>query len=232
LPAQKSSSNSIKPSYSAPPPPAGSSYHPRPDPQQPTVSTRVAVSGHLSTSTPLRSRLPSQPPRNTSKESILLTPSSLAPSMLPKADHSRVPPMVPISRQESNQSKDSHKKKNGFLNIFRSKAPTPAQKSYEVWHPPTSDRQRNQSQISLQSTGKVPVVASSSSTIDGVASTSHRKGLAPIAVDLPLHAAGRKEPDQKIFSAFKFLHTKRNRTVSHASIEAQDGQTQTAVSFF
>jgi hypothetical protein len=27
------------------------------------------------------------------------------------------------------------------------------------------------------------------------------------------------------------LHTKRNRTVSHASVEAQDGQTHTAVSF-
>ncbi|KIM80761.1 hypothetical protein PILCRDRAFT_515548 [Piloderma croceum F 1598] len=236
LPTQKSSSSSIKPPPPPPPPPphpaptappVSSSYYLRPDLQQPTVSTRVPVSGHSSTLAPSRSRLPSQPSRNTSKESILMTPSSLAPSMLPKTDHSRIPPMAPISRQESNQSKDSSKKKNGFLNIFRSK--TPAQKTYEVWHPPALDKQRNQSQSSLQSTsGKVPVLASSSSTIDGVASTSQRKAPAPIAVNLPLHATGRKEPDQKVFSAFKFLHTKRNRTVSHASVEAQDGQTQTA----
>lgn len=51
----------------------------------------------------------------------------------------------------------------------------------------------------------------------------------PIAVDIPLHAPGRKDPDQKVFSAFKFLHTKRTRTMSRASLEAQDGQTQTAV---
>jgi hypothetical protein len=236
LPAQKSSSSSIKPSppppppHPAPPPPVSSSYYLRPDLQQPTVSTRVPVSGPSSILSPSRSRLPSQPSRNTSKESILMTPSSLAPSMLPKTDHLRVPPMAPISRQESNQSKDSSKKKNGFLNMFRSK--TPAQKTYEVWHPPAFDKLRNQSQSSLQSTtGKVPVLASSSSTIDGVPSTSQRKAPAPIAVNLPLHAAGRKEPDQKVFSAFKFLHTKRNRTVSHASVEAQDGQTQTAVSF-
>jgi hypothetical protein len=232
LPARKSSSSSIKPpSHPAPPPPVSSSYYLRPDLQQPTVSTRVPVSGPSSSLAPSRSRLPSQPSRNTSKESILMTPSSLAPSMLPKTDHSRVPPMAPISRQESNQSKDSSKKKNGFLNMFRSK--TPAQKTYEVWHPPAFDKQRNQSQSSLQSTtGKVPVLASSSSTIDGVASTSQRKAPAPIAVNLPLHPVGRKEPDQKVFSAFKFLHTKRNRTVSHASVEAQDGQTQTAVSFY
>jgi len=227
LPAKKSSSSSIKPPlpHLAPPPLVSSSYYLRPD--LPAVSTRVPVSGPSSTLAPSRSRLPSQPSRNTSKESILMTPSSLAPSMLPKTDHSRVPPMAPISRQESNQSKDSSKKKNGFLNMFRSK--TPAQKAYEVWHPPAFDKQRNQSQSSLQSTtGKVPVLASSSSTIDGVASTSQRKAPAPIAVNLPLHPAGRKDTDQKVFSAFKFLHTKRNRTVSHASVEAQDGQTQTA----
>lgn len=144
-----------------------------------------------------------------------MTPSSLASSM------------PPIIRQESKQSKDAHKKKNGFLgNLFRSK--TPIQKSYEIWHPSTSDKQRNQSHSSLQSTGKASVLPSGSSTKNSSASATQIRAPAPVAVDLPLKAAGHKEPDQKVFSAFKFLHTKRDRTVSHASVEAQDGLTQTA----
>ena len=124
--------------------------------------------------------------------------------------------------------------------MFRSK--TPAQKTYEVWHPPAFDKLRNQSQSSLQSTtGKVPVLASSSSTIDGVPSTSQRKAPAPIAVNLPLHAAGRKEPDQKVFSAFKFLNSPNGTefvTCSAASgvifaLQSKTvGKNNTAMSFF
>jgi len=180
--------------------------------------------GHLAAPIPSRSRPPRQPSRMASDESILMTPSSLAPSTLPKTNHSRAPSMPPITRQETKESKYSYKKKNGFLsNIFRSKTPTP--KSYEMWHPSTSDKQRNQSQSSLQSTGKASALPSGSSTMNSTASASQNRAPAPIAVDLP---AGRKEPDQKVFSAFKFLHTKRDRTMSHASVEAQDGQTQTA----
>jgi hypothetical protein len=225
---QKSSSGSINPMYPYPPPiPVGSPYHVRPDTQQAMVSTRVPISGH--STTPSRSRPSRQPSRMASDESILMTPSSLAPSLTPKANPSRAPSMPPITRQESKESKDSHKKKNGlFGNLFRSKTPT--QKSYEVWHPSISDKQINQSQSSLQSIGKASMLPSGSSTKKSSTSVSQHRGPATIAVDLPLNATGRKEPE-KVFSAFKFLHTKRDRTVSHASVEAQDGQTQTAVGF-
>lgn len=223
-PAQKTSFSSIKGAHAPPPPTHVSSpYQPRSDSKQTPVSTRVPVS------TAVPPRVPRQLSRKTSDESILMTPSSLAPSMLPKTNNSRAP-SIPITRQESRESKESYKKKNGFLsNIFRSKTPT--QKSYEIWHPPASDKQRNQSQSSLQSTSKAPMLPSGSSSTNRTASAPQRKAAAPIAVDLPLQAQGRKEPEQKVFSAFKFLHTKRNRTVSHASVEALDGQTQTAVSF-
>ena len=230
-PTQKRSSSSIHATHQPPPPtPVGSVYHARPDLQQAAVSTRVPASGPLPTPAPSRSRPSRQPSRMGSEESILMTPSSLAPSMLPKNNTPRPPPMPPVTRQVSKESKDSYKKKNGFLgNIFRSK--TPAQKSYEVWHPSTSNKQ-NPSQSSLQSTGKASVLPSGSSTINSSGSTSQNRAPGAIAPDLSQHAAGRKELEHKVFSAFKFLHTKRDRTVSHASVEAQDGQTQTAVSIF
>ena len=167
-----------------------------------------------------------------------MTPASIAHAALPKSRDSRAPAMQPVTRQQSKESKDSSKKKNGFFsNVFR-RASTRG--SHEVWHPPTSEKptegNRSQSslQSSLQSTGKAQKLPSGSvsttKNIDVDRSRTQRRMPPPIAVDIPLPAQGRKDPGPKVFSAFKLLHTKRDRTMSHASVEAQDGMTQTAVS--
>jgi hypothetical protein len=134
--------------------------------------------------------------------------------------------MPSVTRQQSKESKESSKKKNFFSSMFRK---TPTQRAPEIWHPPTSEKptEANRSQSSLPSTGKARVLPSHSNTrpADTTRSGTQRKMPPPIAVDLPPRAPA---PEQKVFSAFKILHTKRNRTVSHASVEAQDGQTHTA----
>lgn len=168
------------------------------------------------------SRLRPPHPRNVSNESVLLPP----PSVLPKTQSTRTP-MPPITRQESRESKESSKYKKGlFGNMFRSKIP--AEKPLENHPLPiTNATEANRSQASLQSVGKgVPLPSNSSTSV--VLGPAFTENKAPaISVDLPLPS--RKEPEQKVFSAFKFLHTKRIRTVSHASVEVQDGQI-TAVS--
>lgn len=220
-PIHQPSYGSINPSHSSTP--AGSLYHFHPD-QQATAPTRPPVST-------ARPRLPPQPSRNTSRESILITPAPPT-SIPPKSYGSRASPMPPVTRQESRESRDSAKKKTGlFGKMFSSK--TSLEKPYEMWQPPSTDLpEGNHSQASLQSIGKLTPLPSNSSAsiVLGAPPVPPKKAPPPIAVDLS-NLSNRKEPDQKVFSAFKFLHTKRIRTMSHASVEVQDGQIHTAVSF-
>lgn len=215
--------------------PVGSLYHLQSDAQQ--TSSRVRASGFIHSPAPIRPLLPQhQSSRNGSNES-LQTPSSLAPSMLPRTpSHTRPSvPLPPVTRQESRESRDSTKRKNaGFLGrMFRTKTTTPTPQVYEsVRQQPSrydQPKEANHSQSNLQSTSKAPAA---SRNINVNPPTSQKKAPAPITVDIPLHPTSRKEPEQKVFSAFKFLHGpgKRTRTMSKASLEAQDGQTHTAVS--
>lgn len=237
-PPKPSVSSTNPPHNIVPSTPVGSLYHLQPDAQQTSISTRVPASGYIHSPTPIRPSLPQRhSSRNGSNESLLQTPSSLAPSMLPRTPSYTRPsiPMPPVTRQESRDSRDSTKRKNaGFLGrMFRAKTPTPTPKSYEpVQQQPSGydqPKEANHSQSSLQSTSKVPA---GSRNINVNPPASQRRAPAPITVDIPLHPTSRKEPEQKVFSAFKFLHgpAKRTRTMSKVSLEAQDGQTHTAVS--
>lgn len=223
VPRPKPSYSSINPTHATPPTPAGSLYRFQSDSQQTIISTRVPVAGYASTPVLPQSRLP--PSRASSKESILMTPASIANMTLPKSRDVRSSSMPSVQSKESKESK----KKNGFFSgMFRK---TSMQRQREVWHPPTSDKpaEANRSQSSLPPAGKANILFSSSDArnTNTTRSGTQRRMPPPIAVDLPPRAPA---PEQKVFSAFKILHTKRNRTVSHASVEAQDGMTHTAVS--
>ena len=233
----KPSFTSTNPSHNiVPSTPVGSLYHLQSDTQQ--TPSRVRTPGFIHSPTPIRPSLPQHhSSRNGSNES-LQTPSSLAPSMLPRTPSYARPsvPLPPVTRQESRDSRDSTKRKNaGFLGrMFRNKATTPTPQVYEpVRQQPSrydQPKEANRSQSSIQSTSKTPVV---SRNINVNHPLSQKKAPAPITVEIPLHPTSRKEPEQKVFSAFKFLHGpgKRTRTMSKASLEAQDGQTHTAVSW-
>lgn len=204
------------------------------DPSSVATSTRVPISGHLSTPAPPRApHLPGSP----SGESLLNTPSSIAPSL------SQRPP----SRASVQTSHGSPKKKGGFLSIFRSK--TTAPKNHEIWYPPAEtktpesadsrSKKRSSSKPSDNSTYKhassslaKEKVATSSSFSPHVDAPIPRPWTATSTVTppVPVPSSGRKSPGSKILSPFRLLSShKRYRTVSAASLEALDG-TATSVS--
>ncbi|KAF7984019.1 hypothetical protein HWV62_17521 [Athelia sp. TMB] len=196
----------------------------------PTGSLQHGLDQHISSTTrapatATAARPRQSPSRNVSNESILMTPSSLAPAALPKTQSTRTP-MPPITRQESRESKESSKQKKGlFGSMFRPKIP--AEKSHESHTLPIlNPSEMNRSQASLQSLDKLNTLPTNSSTSVVLGPpVRQRKAVPAISVELPI---SRREPEQKVFSAFKFLHTKRIRTISHASVEVQDGQIHTA----
>ncbi|KAG8217803.1 hypothetical protein J3R82DRAFT_5967 [Butyriboletus roseoflavus] len=224
---------------------------PAPEPQ----SARAPASGHVFTPAPVRSaRLP--PLDRTNDSDMLNTPSSIAPSPMLNPDTSNGVPQstaVPIrARQSSTDSKDDKKKPSGLFGLFRartlsSKAADPpvvstvtrASPDEGKVHPDASatgftavPAPRGMTLTSvLKESNSAPPPATTAST--RAASQSKIKGriLDPIAVPPPPMQVARehKDPTPHIFTPFKFLtmHSKRNRTVSAASLDVCDGNTAT-----
>ncbi|KAF8797957.1 hypothetical protein BYT27DRAFT_7123644 [Phlegmacium glaucopus] len=118
-----------------------------------------------------------------------------------------------ISRESVTPSISSQtaRKNTGIFTRFRSK--TPAQPpQYEIWHPNTSSG---------------PNVASSS-TMPSSITLPEQKAPAPIPVAVPI-AIERISQKSKVFTPFRYLTTKRKRTVSLVSVEAQDGTAPSTV---
>lgn len=153
-------------------------------------------------------RMPSE-----SEQSFLKTPSSLAPSML-KPTTSRT--SIPDSSQH-----EPHKK-GSILDMFKSRpAQEPAPQPYEVWRPPSSTKTPDLP--ALRPKAEPPTNADPT----GVSSLSSRvKPPPPILVAPQIRTPSeRKSPNHhgRVFTPFRYLASKRNRTMSALSVEAQDG---------
>ena len=228
----------------------------QPFPSRPSASesqsTRVPISGHLSTPAPIRSaRL--TPPDHTNDPDMLKTPSSIAPSPMLNPDTSNSVPQsiaVPIrARQVSTDSKDD--KKKGLFGLFRTRTLS----SKAVDPPPVSsatrvslDQGRAQPDASVAASTTTPVPRGTTSTsapkeshsVPPVAYASTRTGTQfkgripdPFTIPPPPTQAAREHRDATphMFTPFKFLHSKRNRTVSAASLDVCDGNTAVSILF-
>ncbi|KAI0375004.1 hypothetical protein BV20DRAFT_934875 [Pilatotrama ljubarskyi] len=172
---------------------------------------------------------------------VLLTPSSLAPSMLPQ-----IAPPAPLGRTTSKTStkeKDKDPRKKGFfgLSLFRSRSSPPRQREMEPLPsaaPVREKRPRNVSQptqplarmqapyfaIKQPATTPTPQVAVAAVSIPAPP-RPHRGNSADqarIAAPTPVSASGNRSPNGKMFTPFRLL-SRRHRTVSAASVEAVDG---------
>ncbi|KAI0928559.1 hypothetical protein AcV7_008982 [Taiwanofungus camphoratus] len=222
------------------------------DPQY-THPGRVAVSGHPSTPSPSKAQLaPRTTPSQAPEPDVLLTPSSLAPSMLPRqlSNASTSGPATARSSKEKPPKEKETRKLGGLFGLFRSRSSPPRPQEPRA-APVTSDRQRQRSR-------KVSAPAVSSTTTNGKSSTTavpppvtspvratpntmqiggatmNGVGRAPeqvdfyarrnpIATPIPVPAtSGRRSPGLKMFTPFRLL-SRRHRTVSAASVEAVDG---------
>lgn len=229
----------------------------RPSAPEP-LSARAPVSGHVFTPAPVRpTRLP--PPDRTTDSDVLKTPSSIAPSPMLNPDTSNGVPQsiaLPIrARQSSTDSKDDKKKPSGLFGLFRTRT-----LSSKATDPPvvsTATRvSLDQGKVHPDASvaGSTPVPAprgailtsapkESNSALPPGASTSTRVGshskikgrvLDPVAIAPPLTQVAREHKDTShIFTPFKFLamHSKRNRTVSAASLDVCDGNTAVSILF-
>lgn len=147
-----------------------------------------------------------------SEETILMTPSSLARSVMLKPT---------VSRQSVTPSMSSQtaRKGTGLFTMFRSKTPAQPPPQYEIWHPNTFSKTAD------------PNVAPSDTISSTFMFPDQRKTSAatPVPVTSVPNATELPSQKSKIFTPFRYLTTKRNRAVSLVSVEAQDG---TAVSLF
>ena len=141
-----------------------------------------------------------------SEETILMTPSSLARSVMLKPTVSRQSVAPSVSSQTA-------RKGAGLFTMFRSKTPAQPPPQYEIWHPKKTAEPNAAPSGTLSSTFKFP---------------EQERSSAPTPVPVPI-ANERPSQKSKIFTPFRYLKSKRNRAVSFASVEAQDG---TAVSLF
>lgn len=148
---------------------------------------------------------------SSSQETILMTPSSLAHSVMLKPT---------ISRQSVTPSTSSQaaRKDTGIFGMFRSKTPAQPPHQYEIWHPNTSSKTAGPG---VAASGTVPSSATFPEQKTGVPTPAPVVSV-PIAIERISHKS-------KVFTPFRYLTTKRNRAVSMVSVEAQDG---TAVSLF
>ena len=141
-----------------------------------------------------------------SEETILMTPSSLARSVMLK-------PTVSRQSVEPSASSQTARKGAGLFTMFRSKTPAHPPSQYEIWHPKKTAEPNAAPSGTLSSSFKFPEQENTS---------------APTPVAVPI-ANERPSQKSKIFTPFRYLKAKRNRAVSFVSVEAQDG---TAVSLF
>ncbi|KAF9069920.1 hypothetical protein BDP27DRAFT_1221861 [Rhodocollybia butyracea] len=96
--------------------------------------------------------------------------------------------------------------------LFKSKASSG--NPYEVWTPPVQQKANSPAVVDIKTSDVKPGI-------------SRSKVPPPITVPPSVPITERKSPNHKVFTPFRYLNTKRNRTVSAASVEAVDG---TAVS--
>lgn len=212
-------SASLPVSFAPPPPPQSLAKNEDPAPVDPRTSTYRTTSHYQTTFTPFQAKtfpvnvstadasivsIPNAP----SEETILKTPSSLAHSMMLK----------PTPSRQSEAPSVSSVKKGGLFKMFRrtsTPAPTP---QYEVWHPNVNATTPDSS----PGHGKSTRVAHETQ-----AESSSPKKAAPaveFSIPVPIHGQSeRKGSHSHVFSPFKYLTSKRIRTVSIASVEAQDG---------
>ncbi|KAJ7046716.1 hypothetical protein C8F04DRAFT_1061495 [Mycena alexandri] len=143
-----------------------------------------------------------------SEESILKTPSSLAHSVLPP---SALQPTV--SRTSIPASVSSQMRKNGLFGMFRSKGDQhPESHSFDSHRHVAPDRGHNSSSESEANPTRSARKASKSNVPP------------PITVPNPaLPISDRKSPNSRVFTPFRYLTSKRNRRMSTASMDANDG---------
>ncbi|KAK0197189.1 hypothetical protein F5146DRAFT_1014451 [Armillaria mellea] len=197
--------------YVSPPSQANTSSAPRPSTSRQESSSRP---GHTTSQSPAVPVHPSPVSRNPSQDSILKTPSSLAPSVL-----KRTPSRTSLSASMSSQSHET--KKKGFLGMFKSKPPQPPQPSqpsqYEIWKPsePSGPRQSESRSAEPTSDHRAKPLA------------SRVKVPPPVSVSraVVIRDANNKSPTKTNFTPFKLLSaaSRRHRTVSAASAEAVNG---------
>lgn len=188
---------------------------------------RVPISGHPSTPAPNRPTLRQTPPplsisSTTPDTDSLLTPSSLnspRSTLLitqpppPPAPVTIYPPQTPVDKEKSS--------KNRILDFFRHSKPATTSISYDVWMPPrevTKEKDRSHEERKKES----PTMTSQAkATITANTNTN------PAVVPTQPQASSRPKTP-KVFSPLK-LFSKRNRTMSTASIDALDGTTTTVM---
>jgi len=148
-------------------------------------------------------------PRAPSEDTILITPTSFAHSTMLKPTTSR-------QSAASVSSQTGVKKSSGVLNMFR-KAPAQSQEQpYAIWHPDPSTKTPHSSPGNATKEVKaVPSIAPNKYTAADI----------PIPVRVHDTREYVVPTSSNVFS--RLLKTKRNRAISVASVEAQDG---TAVS--
>ena len=144
-----------------------------------------------------------------SEETILMTPSSLARSVMLKPT---------VSRQSVTPSMSSQtaRKGTGLFTMFRSKTPAQPPSQYEIWRPNTSSKNADSD-------------VAPSNTVPSSFTQKKTSAPTPVPVTSVPTAIEHSSQKSKIFTPFRYLTTKRNRAVSMVSVEAQDG---TAVSLF
>ncbi|KAG7092328.1 hypothetical protein E1B28_008689 [Marasmius oreades] len=143
-------------------------------------------------------------PRSSSQETLLKTPSSLAASLKPTVSRTSNPASVKTQPEI---------RKKGFLSRLIPKA-SQREDPYQVWYPAS------------ESTLVVPGKQSGAGEVETERKTlsSRVKVPPPINVPIPIPSnSGRKSPNAKPFTPFRYLSTKRNRTMSATSLEAVNG---------
>ncbi|KAG9318772.1 hypothetical protein JVU11DRAFT_871 [Chiua virens] len=189
---------------------------------------------------------------------MLKTPSSIAPSPMLNPDTSAAASQsiaVPIrARQSSTDSKDDKKKPTGLFGLFRTR--TLSSKAVDPPAVPAATRASlDQGRVHPDVSNIVPAGTSAPRGVTSTSaprewnsaqvpatSTSARAGSQPKATGRvpdpipfppPKVARERKDPAPHMFTPFKLLsmHSKRNRTVSAASLDVCDGNTAVSTLF-
>lgn len=225
----------------------GTSSQPFPSKSSPPQPVRGPVSGHPSTPAPSRARVVPPPlDRTKSHDSEgLKTPSSIAQSPMPP------PAAMPVrQRQISTDSKDSTKKKHAIFSMFRTKsgskqyenpAPSPPartstdqQRSHTDPPAAVSSSQRPAKDLKERPHTQQAAAPTTSSDANGGAlhAQPRSKSRSPNPVTAPPvkpSTRDRKESGSNLLTPFKFLtmNSKRNRTMSAASLDVCDGNTAT-----
>ncbi|KAG6890470.1 hypothetical protein C0992_001517 [Termitomyces sp. T32_za158] len=149
--------------------------------------------------------------RRPSEDSVLLrTPSSLTPTAL-KPSTSRTSIPASFSSQASS-------KKRGLFSMFRSKlSPSPDQGVESQKHAPRKLRKEAKPRAESFSDVAPPPEIKITPTV------SSRAKAPSIMVPITVQPGTERKSPNKVFTPFRYLTTKKNRRVSQASLEAQDG---------